>query len=108
MNTAVTSTPKLTLLAIAAGLALAACGGSDNPPAEPSKPVAQTGVFLDGAVEGLDYVAGSAAKASTIHRMSISAVLPGRLLIQHALFIQDARDTDRDQGADRHQDAYAG
>jgi hypothetical protein len=65
MNTAVTSIPKLTLLAIAAGLTLAACGGSDNPSAEPSKPVAQTGVFLDGAVEGLDYVAGSAAKAST-------------------------------------------
>ena len=65
MKTAVTSTPKLTLLAIAAGLALAACGGSDKTPAQPAKPVAQTGVFLDGAVEGLDYVAGSAAKAST-------------------------------------------
>ena len=64
MKTAVTSTPKLTLLAIAAGLALAACGGSDSHN-EPAKPVAQTGVFLDGAVEGLDYVAGSAAKAST-------------------------------------------
>lgn len=64
MKTAVTSTPKLTLLAIAAGLALAACGGSDSHN-EQAKPVAQTGVFLDGAVEGLDYVAGSAAKAST-------------------------------------------
>lgn len=65
MNAAVTSTPKLTLLAIAASLCLSACGGSDSTPAEPAKPVAQTGVFLDGAVEGLDYVAGSAAKAST-------------------------------------------
>ena len=65
MHAAVTPIPKLTLLAIAAGLCLSACGGSDSMPAEPSKPVAQTGVFLDGAVEGLDYVAGSAAKAST-------------------------------------------
>ena len=65
MNAAVTSTPKLTLLAIAASLCLSACGGSDSTPAQPAKPVAQTGVFLDGAVEGLDYVAGSAAKAST-------------------------------------------
>ena len=64
MNAAVTTTPKLTLLALAAGLCLAACGGSDSN-AEPAKPVAMTGVFLDGAVEGLDYVAGSAARAST-------------------------------------------
>lgn len=64
MNTAVTTTPKLTLLALAAALCLSACGGSDNHD-EPAKPVAQTGVFLDGAVEGLEYVAGGAAKAST-------------------------------------------
>ena len=65
MNAAVTTTPKLTLLALAAGLCLAACGGSDADHAEPAKPVAITGVFLDGAVEGLDYVAGSAARAGT-------------------------------------------
>ena len=65
MNAAVTTTPKLTLLALAAGLCLTACGGSDSDHAEPAKPVAVTGVFLDGAVEGLDYVAGSAARAST-------------------------------------------
>lgn len=65
MNAAVTTTPKLTLLALAAGLCLAACGGSDSDHNEPAKPVAMTGVFLDGAVEGLDYVAGSAARAST-------------------------------------------
>ena len=64
MNRVLKPIPKLSVLAIAAGLALAACGGSDSHD-EPAKPVALTGVFLDGAVEGLDYVAGSAAKAST-------------------------------------------
>jgi hypothetical protein len=52
---------NLTLLATAAAVLLAGCGGSDNEPAR--TPV--TGVFLDGAVENLDYVAGSAAKAAT-------------------------------------------
>ncbi len=37
---------------------LPGCGGSDDPPAV-------DGTFLDAAVEGLDYVAGSAAKATT-------------------------------------------
>ena len=64
MNRVLKPIPKLSVLAIAAGLALAACGGSDSHD-EPAKPVALTGVFLDGAVEGLDYVAGSAAKSST-------------------------------------------
>ena len=64
MNRVLKPIPKLSVLAIAAGLTLAACGGSDGN-SEPAKPVALTGVFLDGAVEGLDYVAGSAAKAST-------------------------------------------
>jgi hypothetical protein len=36
-------------------------GGGTNPPAAQSK----TGTFLDAAVEGLDYTAGSSAKAST-------------------------------------------
>ncbi|MFM2086395.1 MAG: hypothetical protein RLZZ237_1264 [Pseudomonadota bacterium] len=64
MHAVTTPHLKLSLLALAAGLCLAACGGSDSTP-EPAKPVALSGVFLDGAVEGLEYVAGSAAKAST-------------------------------------------
>ena len=64
MNHPLNTVPKLRLLALAASFALTACGGSDSHDA-PAKPVAMTGVFLDGAVEGLDYVAGSAAKAST-------------------------------------------
>jgi hypothetical protein len=52
----------LSLLSLAVFSVLAGCGGSDNKaPARPS----MTGVFLDGAVENLDYVAGTAAKAST-------------------------------------------
>jgi len=52
----------LSLLSLAVFSVLAGCGGSDNEaPARPS----MTGVFLDGAVENLDYVAGTAAKAST-------------------------------------------
>jgi hypothetical protein len=55
---------KYSLLSLAVFSALAGCGGSDNAPAEtPKTPI--TGVFLDGAVENLDYVAGTAAKAST-------------------------------------------
>lgn len=50
--------PALLLSALCATL-LAACGGSDPAPAT------ITGVFLDAPVEGLDYVAGTAAKAST-------------------------------------------
>ena len=76
MNAAVTTVPKLTLLALAAALCLSACGGSDSDHAEPAKPVAVTGVFLDGAVEGLDYVAGSAAKASTNAKGEFSC-MPG-------------------------------
>ncbi|MYM26594.1 esterase-like activity of phytase family protein [Duganella sp. FT135W] len=51
---------KFSLMSLAVFSVLAACGG-DNQPAK--TPI--TGVFLDGAVENLDYVAGSAAKAST-------------------------------------------
>ena len=50
--------PSVLSIAIAAGLC--ACGASED-----SRPAAINGVFLDGAVEGLDYVAGSAARAST-------------------------------------------
>jgi hypothetical protein len=55
---------KYSLLSLAVFSVLAGCGGSDNAPAEtPKTPI--TGVFLDGAVENLDYVAGTAAKASS-------------------------------------------
>ncbi|WP_317201278.1 esterase-like activity of phytase family protein [Janthinobacterium sp.] len=57
--------PRLTLSTLAASLALSACGGSNTQPAAPAQAPAVTGVFLDSAVEGLDYVAGSAARAST-------------------------------------------
>lgn len=50
--------PALLLTAVSAAL-LAACGGGDSAPAS------ITGVFLDAPVEGLDYVAGTASKAST-------------------------------------------
>jgi hypothetical protein len=58
--------PQLSLLSLAVALALSACGSSDDAPAviAPVKPVIN-GLFLDGAVEGLDYVAGTAAKAAT-------------------------------------------
>ncbi|MCE3264462.1 MAG: hypothetical protein K0R43_3541 [Pseudoduganella sp.] len=49
----------LSLLPLA--LALAACGGSGGEPAKPSV----NGAFMDAAVEGADYVAGTAAKAAT-------------------------------------------
>ena len=54
-----------TLAAFTASALLAACGGSDTANTNTSVPVAVSGVFLDSAVEGLDYVAASAAKAST-------------------------------------------
>lgn len=52
---------KFSLMSLAVFSVLAGCGGSDSEPAK--TPI--TGVFLDGAVENLDYVAGTAAKAST-------------------------------------------
>lgn len=57
---------KFSLMSLAVFSVLAGCGGSDHPatPEQPAK-VAMDGVFLDGAVENLDYVAGTAAKAST-------------------------------------------
>ncbi|GGY70661.1 esterase-like activity of phytase family protein [Pseudoduganella albidiflava] len=56
--------PRLSLLSLA--VILAACGGdNDSPPAAaPVKPQI-SGVFLDGAVEGAEYVAGTAARATT-------------------------------------------
>jgi hypothetical protein len=56
--------PHLSLLSLA--VLLAACGGDNDPPAvtAPAKPQV-SGVFLDGAVEGAEYVAGTAARAIT-------------------------------------------
>src|SRR5450830_1878486 len=55
---------KFSLMSLAVFSVLAGCGGSDSTPAASAK-TPMTGVFLDGAVENLDYVAGTAAKAST-------------------------------------------
>lgn len=49
---------KTLLAAVAASALLSACGGSDTP-----APV--TGLFLDSAVQGIDYAAVNAAKATT-------------------------------------------
>jgi hypothetical protein len=51
---------KLSLVSLAVFSVLAACGGDKEATRTPV-----TGVFLDGAVENLDYVAGTASKAST-------------------------------------------
>jgi hypothetical protein len=53
--------PALLVTAVSAALLVACGGGAGGDPA----PVLITGVFLDAPVEGLDYVAGTAAKAST-------------------------------------------
>lgn len=66
------SFPKVSLMAAAIGMALAACGSNDvvvtNPPP-------QTGVFLDAAVEGIDYVAGQGARASTNAKGEFSCIV---------------------------------
>ncbi len=61
----------LPLLSIALGTVLAGCGGTgedrgvpDSPASAPAA-LAVSGVFLDSAVQGLSYIAGSAARAST-------------------------------------------
>ncbi len=51
-----TFSPLPLLLTVVTSASLVACGGGSTP---------TTGVFLDAAVEGLEYVAGTAAKAST-------------------------------------------
>ncbi|MBC7435806.1 MAG: esterase-like activity of phytase family protein [Bdellovibrionales bacterium] len=67
------------LAALAATALLAGCGGGDDaavtaaapPPAAPGPagtpvtPTTITGTFLDAAVEGMEYIAGTSAKAST-------------------------------------------
>lgn len=55
--------PQLSLISAAVAMALGGCGGSSD--TVHSAPAAQTGVFLDSAVEGLDYVAGTGARATT-------------------------------------------
>jgi len=57
--------PRLSLLSLAA--VLSACGGGsgDNATAPAPEKAQISGVFLDSAVEGLEYVAGSAAPATT-------------------------------------------
>jgi len=59
--------PRMSPLCLA--VLLAACGGSDDAPVvtAPATPAKTqiTGVFYDAAVEGLEYAAGTAAKAST-------------------------------------------
>lgn len=54
---------NFSLIPLAALSVLAGCGGSGETAAPTKMPT--TGLFLDGAVENLDYVAGAAAKAST-------------------------------------------
>ncbi|WP_432381483.1 esterase-like activity of phytase family protein [Duganella sp. P38] len=51
---------KFSLVSLAVFSVLAGCGGDNEASRTPV-----SGVFLDGAVENLDYVAGTAAKAST-------------------------------------------
>ncbi|MBR7794353.1 esterase-like activity of phytase family protein [Undibacterium sp. FT147W] len=48
------------LAALTASALVAACGGSDTTSTATPAPVAQAGVFLDAAVEGLDYTSGTA------------------------------------------------
>ncbi|MET0322344.1 MAG: esterase-like activity of phytase family protein [Duganella sp.] len=55
---------RLSLVSLAVCSVLAGCGSNDHDAAAPVK-LALTGVFLDGAVENLDYVAGAAPKATT-------------------------------------------
>lgn len=54
-----------TLAALTAGALLAACGASDTSTSTGNTATLVSGVFLDSAVEGLEYVAGSTAKANT-------------------------------------------
>ncbi|NHZ63642.1 esterase-like activity of phytase family protein [Massilia genomosp. 1] len=65
--------PQLSLIAIAAAMAMAGCGGSSD--TVRTAPAAHTGVFLDAAVEGLDYVAGTNARASTNAKGEFSCIV---------------------------------
>ncbi|HEX8614373.1 MAG TPA: esterase-like activity of phytase family protein [Telluria sp.] len=65
--------PQLSLIASATALALTGCGGSSE--TVRSAPAAQTGVFMDAAVEGLDYVAGSSARATTNAKGEFSCIV---------------------------------
>lgn len=65
--------PQLSLIAAAVAMALAGCGGSSD--TVRTTPAAQTGVFLDAAVEGLDYVAGTGARATTNAKGEFSCIV---------------------------------
>ena len=65
--------PQLSLIAAAVAMALAGCGGSSD--TVRTTPAAQTGVFLDAAVEGLDYVAGTSARATTNAKGEFSCIV---------------------------------
>lgn len=56
--------PSSLLAAVATGVLLSACGGSDEPSVSTS-PTVVSGVFLDAAVAGLDYSTPSVAKTVT-------------------------------------------
>jgi len=57
--------PRLSLLSLAVALTACGGGGDDSPAVTVPAPARISGTFLDSAVEGLDYVAGTAARAST-------------------------------------------
>ncbi|NHZ99919.1 esterase-like activity of phytase family protein [Massilia sp. CCM 8734] len=65
--------PQLSLIAAAAAMAMAGCGGSSD--TVRTAPAAQTGVFLDSAVEGLDYAAGAGARATTNAKGEFSCIV---------------------------------
>jgi hypothetical protein len=54
--------PRLSLISLA--VLLAACGGGGDTPAAPAR-IQVNGIFLDSAVEGMEYVAGTSARATT-------------------------------------------
>ena len=56
---------RLSLLSLAVALTACGGGGDDGPAVIVPEPARISGTFLDSAVEGLDYVAGTAARAST-------------------------------------------
>jgi Esterase-like activity of phytase len=64
------------LLALAAALATASCGGNDG---EPAPAATLTGVFVDGEVEGLDYIGAAGIAASTNAKGEFSCT-PGTTL----------------------------
>ena len=56
---------SLLLSSLSASLLLAACGGNSNTAVTPTTPTPVNGVFLDAAVEGMDYSVAGGSKLST-------------------------------------------